>query len=91
MRLGIGLTTLYEKQHEFAQFVQAFKKGRAAGCAIAASVIFDTINKSKQESLRPATASPLSRSASAPRRTSAAPKPPETVGRAALLQVPGSD
>jgi hypothetical protein len=43
---------IFARSPEFADFAEAFKKGRAAGCAIAASVIFDTISKSKQESLK---------------------------------------
>jgi hypothetical protein len=49
--LGIHLDTLLERRKEFSEFSGAFQ-GRAAVLAIAGSVIFDTMTKSKDEHLR---------------------------------------
>jgi hypothetical protein len=51
--LGISISTLYERRAEFANFAAAFKKGKAAGTAIMAGVVFDTANnKNMQPGLR---------------------------------------
>jgi hypothetical protein len=48
--LGIHLDTLIERRKEFSPFSEAFRRGRAAGLAIAGSVIFDTMTKSEGSS-----------------------------------------
>lgn len=50
--LGISMDTLIHRRKEIRVFAEAFQKGRAEGIAVAASVVFDTITKSKQESLK---------------------------------------
>lgn len=41
--LGISVATLYNKQREYLEFLEAVKRGRAKGVMLASSVVFDAI------------------------------------------------